>query len=90
MLVVMTDRFKIVTICARNVPVYTDRSAWTTMPLVDTSINDRLDKLHLFHQTCFEFMWIIVVSYSEGSVEFYLYPTVSTALIHSVKPELIK
>ena len=24
----------------------------------------------------------------EVSVEFYLYPTVSTALVHSVKPEL--
>jgi len=48
-------------------PVYTDTSAETTTPLVDSSINDRLVKLHpLVHQMCFEFMWIIVVSYSEG------------------------
>ena len=29
-----------------------------------------------------------VALYRRGGVEFYLYPTVSTALVHSVKPEL--
>ena len=30
----------------------------------------------------------VVKSLSLVSVEFYLYPTVSTALVHSVKPKL--
>ena len=31
---------------------------------------------------------IIVLLYNGPFVEFYLYPTVSTALVHSVKPKL--
>ena len=30
----------------------------------------------------------VFVKYSVTLVEFYLYPTVSTALVHSVKPKL--
>ena len=38
-------------------PAYTDTSAYTTTPLADSGINDRLVKLHpLIHQTCFEFI----------------------------------
>jgi len=31
---------------------------------------------------------VLAILFSEFIVEFYLYPTVGTVLIHSVKPEL--
>jgi len=39
----------------------------TTPLVVAASTIDCMVKLHpLFHQACFEFMWILVVRYSEG------------------------
>jgi len=69
--------------CAGN--VYTDTSSWTT-PLVDSNINDRLVKLHpLVHLTCFEFMWIIVVSYSEGRLFHITHLVNCMYLAHSIE-----
>ena len=66
-LIVITDQFKIVTVCAGNVPRVHGHKCLDDDASGCSSINDPLVKLHpLVHQTCFEFMRILVVSYSEG------------------------
>jgi len=53
-------------------PTYTDTSAYTTTPLADSGINDRLVKLRsLIHHTCFEFIDVSFI----GAVNFLLQNT---------------
>ena len=57
--------------------VLSDTPMQSLPPLVDSYVNDVLVKWAPFcNQSFFQI------------VEFYLYPTVGTVLIHSVKPEL--
>ena len=79
LLVVMTDWLKIVTICGFVLEM-------CIRTRVDSNINDRLVKLHpLVHLTCFEFMWIIVVSYSEGRLFHITHLVNCMYLAHSIE-----
>jgi len=48
----------------------------------------RRRQCHHHHHHSWLALQVCVAPATAAAVEFYLYPTVSTALIHSVKPEL--